>query len=54
MPLNVTGIVALPSVTTKRIETPSGLRTIEPASTIPPSRTALPSGSRLSATSPGA
>ena len=39
---------------TEAIDTPSGWRRIDPASTIPPSRTARPTGGDLPTTSPGA
>ena len=54
MPAKVTGVVARPSVTTKRTVTPSGARATEPAATIPPSRTARPSGTPSRFTSDGA
>ena len=43
MPRKITGVAALPSVTMKRIVTPSGSCWIEPFSTIPPSAHASPS-----------
>ena len=54
MPRNATGTVAIPSVTMKLMVTPSGCRLIDPPSTIPPSRTARPSGKPAFFTSPGA
>ena len=42
-----------PSVTVKRIETPSGCFWTDPVSTIPPSRIALPSAARPAAMSAG-